>query len=261
MTIQVSPDGLARFLIRGNGENPECRIVSDGVETILGHLGALASGCAFEMFPDGRIVLAHFPERRDDNKTRNAAILAPDGAIYVRFHIGYGHEDIQVCPNGRIWVSYFDEGVYSGGEIPSNGLVAFDERGRLVWENRQRTLIDDCYALNVSSAGVWFCAYSSFDLCQVMADGEVSVHQNSVVGAPAFALEGNKVVFAHKYNETPGVMYWAEISSGELGKPQAGRFATSDKTEIPPHGVRMRGGFVHVFAGDGWYRGHISELD
>lgn len=157
-------------------------------------------------------------------------------------------------------MSYFDEGVFSGGRLPANGLNAFDDRGQLVWQNDQTNRIDDCYALNVSDAGVWYCAYSDFDLCRVNDDGQTIAYRNNICGAPAFAIHADRVLFAFQYNEPPDTMYLATLSNGRLSKPKRTRIATEDGVEIPVHGLRMRGGFVHVFAKDIWYRGHLADI-
>ena len=42
--------------------------------------------------------------------------------------LGDGSEDVQTTPDGRIWVSYFDEGVF-GRTIAKEGVVCFDLSG------------------------------------------------------------------------------------------------------------------------------------
>lgn len=255
MGIAVGPKGEAHFLLRvDDRDDPERVFHSGGVRQSLGRW---RYGLR-DVFLDGRILLAGFPSKRADNDEKTAVILSPEGAELVRLHTGYGVEDIQVGPDGRIWVSYFDEGVYSGGELPSHGLVALDQTGEVVWKNRYRVEISDCYALNVSSAGVWFCPYTDIDLCRVMADG--SIRQRSVHGAHAFAIHADHVLFAHQYREAPGTVHLADIGETAVGAPKVMQIVTEDGLDIPQHGIFMRGGFVHVFAGDGWYRGHLSEI-
>lgn len=84
--------------------------------------------------------------------------------------LGKGIEAIQTEPGGRIWVSYFDEGVYGSG-ISTEGLVCFDGAGAPIFRfrefARQNELphIDDCYAMNVAANGeVWVNYYSDFPL-------------------------------------------------------------------------------------------------
>lgn len=254
--ISVGPKGEAHYLKSDKAGN-DIWLLSKNSERWL---GPQRRGIwLFDVFPDGRVCFADFPKQRDDNTDKNAVILGPDNAPLVSFHAGYGIEDIQIGPDNRIWFSYFDEGVYSGGLLPSHGLNAFDEEGRVLWKNNQ-SVISDCYALNVSNEGVWFCAYTDFDLCRVTDEGRVSAYQNAVRGARAFAIHSNRVMFSHQYKEPPETVHLAALSGGIVSKPEQAKLSTCDDVEIPKHGVRMRGGFVHVFAEGNWYRGHLSEL-
>ena len=205
-------------------------------------------------------MLASHPAHRSDDEEKTAVILGPDGTERTLFHIGYGFEDIQAGSDGRIWVSYFDEGVYSGGLLPSEGLVAFDDTGDVVWRNERRVEISDCYALNVSAEGVWFCPYTDFELCRVEDDGSVTRRENPIHGAGAFAIHAGHVLFGHQYREPPGTIHLATIGDKRVGNPEVMQIAPEDGTVIPPHGVYMRGGVVHIFAGESWYRGHLSEI-
>lgn len=92
------------------------------------------------------------------------------GVLRESLDLGNGIEDLQTEPNGRIWVSYFDEGVYGSG-ISTEGLVCFDGEGTPVFRflefarRHQLPHIDDCYALNVAANGdVWVNYYSDFPL-------------------------------------------------------------------------------------------------
>lgn len=50
------------------------------------------------------------------------------GNTRFELNLGDASEDLQTTPQGLIWVSYFDEGVY-GGSIGRQGLVCFDNAG------------------------------------------------------------------------------------------------------------------------------------
>ena len=92
------------------------------------------------------------------------------GALKELLDLGKGIAYVQTEPSGRIWVSYYDEGVYGSG-ISTEGLVCFDGAGTPVFryqefaEQNELPHIDDCYAMNVSAAGdVWVNYYSDFPL-------------------------------------------------------------------------------------------------
>lgn len=260
MVISVGADGEARYLISTKGDDPAARLVENGIDMALGRIGELAKSYRFDVFPDGRIVLAVFPPRRADRTTRNAAILAPDGTELVRFHVGYGYEDIQIGPDGRIWVSYFDEGVFSDGIVPANGLVAFEASGTLVWENAHQVEIVDCYALNVSGEGVWFYAYSDFDLCRVGEDGRITAYSTAIRGAGCVAVWRDRVLFGAQYDESPHTAHLAELSAGTVGHARRVTLCTREQFDDPKPHIRMRAGYVHMFTSGRWYRGHLSEL-
>ncbi len=66
---------------------------------------------------------------------------------------------------GRIWVGYFDEGIYGGDPLSSHGLSRFDQRGKLEyqWDYRENGPIDDCDALTLDENDrAWVCPYSRY---------------------------------------------------------------------------------------------------
>jgi hypothetical protein len=92
------------------------------------------------------------------------------GHFVTSLDLGDASEDLQTTPDGRIWVSYFDEGVF-GGSISSEGFICFDRSGVPVFryakfaEQNNLPFISDCYAINVSVSGdVWLSYYTDFPL-------------------------------------------------------------------------------------------------
>jgi hypothetical protein len=53
------------------------------------------------------------------------------GRLQRTLDLGDASEDLQTTPNGKIWVSYFDEGVYGGGVGSQQGVVCFDSSGHI----------------------------------------------------------------------------------------------------------------------------------
>jgi hypothetical protein len=86
--------------------------------------------------------------------------------------LGDAIEDLQTTSDGRIWASYFDEGVFGRG-VGTNGLVCFDASGDVKFEFAKLAettglaQIDDCYALNVCDDHVWLSYYSDFPLVRL----------------------------------------------------------------------------------------------
>ena len=104
-----------------------------------------------------------------------ATLCDAQGAARSVLDLGDASEDLQTTPDGRIWVSYFDEGVFGSG-ISRQGLVCFDAAGRAVFryaefaERHALPMICDCYAMNVDETGaVWLNYYMDFPLVQLRA--------------------------------------------------------------------------------------------
>ncbi len=144
--------------------------------------------------------------RADDDGDRNAHIHDGSGRHLRSFHAGDGIQDVQTTEDGRIWVSYFDEGVFGGTKLGRSGLVCLDDRGRCGFD--YATLVGDdvpsiadCYALNVcSDREVWLCYYTGFPLVRLLDGKPEGVWlKQPVSGSPGFAVSGELILFAGGY--------------------------------------------------------------
>ena len=102
-----------------------------------------------------------------------ASVYDQAGKLKESIDLGDAIEDVQTTTDGKIWVSYFDEGVFGGG-IGQHGLVCFDALGKAIFkyldfaEQNKLPFIHDCYALNViSDEEVWLSYYSDFPLVSI----------------------------------------------------------------------------------------------
>jgi hypothetical protein len=118
----------------------------------------------FDQFPDGRWLVVGTRTLGGDN----ARILTSNGKLLRRITLGDGIADVQTDTSCRLWVSWFDEGVFGNREWvipgrewpPSSSVIAcFDDTGRVIWEPTYAELEEipaDCYALNVDrDAWAW----------------------------------------------------------------------------------------------------------
>ncbi|HKF47177.1 MAG TPA: hypothetical protein VKB38_07445 [Terracidiphilus sp.] len=130
-----------------------------------------------------------------------ANVYGTDGELLRTMKIGDAVEDLQTLSDGRIWVSYFDEGVYGSG-ISTQGLVCFDRAGKAIFKFREYAdkpklpPIDDCYAMNVTGHGdVWVNYYMAFPLV-LLREMEASQHwlEFGSMGN-AFAVRGDHVIY------------------------------------------------------------------
>ncbi|MFF1990858.1 hypothetical protein ACFVWC_06095 [Bacillus mycoides] len=165
----------------------------------------------------------------------NAVIYNADGSEYVKFYAGEGIQDCQVDANEEIWISYYDEGIFGESLIGANGIVAFDSKGRLIFDSYDQYVerfnvppIDDCYAMNVIDGDVWLYYYSEFPLVQ-MKDKKFHMSWNEInvtreIWSKSFAVAQGKVVFITQdkklviYDLNNNHVYDSNLCT-ELGEP------------------------------------------
>jgi hypothetical protein len=145
--------------------------------------------------------------RADDEQDRNAQVYDGFGRHVRSFHAGDGIQDVQTTEDGRLWVSYFDEGVFGDTTLGQSGLVCLDDHGRCVFDfptlvGDDVPSIADCYAMNVGSdREVWLCYYTDFPLVRLLDGKPEGIWlKQPVSGSPGFAVSGELILFAGGYN-------------------------------------------------------------
>lgn len=174
----------AHHLIHWTEGSPEavCFEQSQGLSTF--HIQPLAEGWLLG-------------ERRGGSAT----IYDKRGRVRAFLDLGDASEDLMTTPDGRVWVSYFDEGVYGGG-MGSQGLVCFDRQGGQVFrygefaDKSGLPRIDDCYAMNVMSSGdVWLNYYMDFPLVRLRDYALDRVWPEFGSLGSAFAIRGGFAIY------------------------------------------------------------------
>lgn len=129
-----------------------------------------------------------------------ATVYGAGGNVRFTLDLGDASEDLQTTPEGLIWVSYFDEGVF-GSSIGRQGLVCFDKAGTPLFkyadfaEQNDLPMICDCYAMNVDQTGaVWLNYYTDFPLVRLRDFAAEQVWKAFGVLGKAFAVRGNEVI-------------------------------------------------------------------
>lgn len=161
----------------------------------------------FDRFPDGRWLVTVA-----SGDVNNARILGPDGRELRRIRLGDGIEHLKIDDAGRIWIGWFDEGVfgnrdwsYPGRRWPPNGcgVAAFDEFGSVVSEadGGPHNGIVDCYALNVAGETAWACTYTNFPIVSLAVDQRPRWWRSELSGVRAVAVRPPHVVAAGGYSE------------------------------------------------------------
>jgi hypothetical protein len=142
-----------------------------------------------------------------EGPARNAAVVDWQGRVTGKLTLGDGIEDVRVAPDGAIWVSYFDEGVFSAipDPIGAPGLVAFDASGATRFAFDAEVAggegICDAYALNVTADGAaWVYYYSEFPIVRVQS-GRYRSWPTTIEGARALAIHGDRALLYGSYGE------------------------------------------------------------
>ena len=226
-----------------------------------------------DLFGDGRMLIAGTRARwrgpRDFDL--NGIVLDPAKGEREQFLLGDGIEDVGIDAQDRIWVSYFDEGVFgnygwnhSGPTGPgAGGLVCFAPNGDRLWSFNDTVLpsIDDCYALNVQHETVWAYYYSAFELCEI--DMNFRTQQISGVpvhGAKAFAVCDAGFVFWRQYREAADTFHVVPRTWKGLGTPRQVRGVLPGGVSFESSTVVGRGPVLHALNKGGWFATDISEL-
>ncbi|PRA08702.1 MULTISPECIES: hypothetical protein [unclassified Paenibacillus] len=157
----------------------------------------------------------------------NAKVCDLDGNTIREFLLGDGIQSVQVTEKGTIWTSYFDEGVFGNygwsDPIGSYGLLAWDEHGNKLYENREAD-IADCYALNVvNEKQVWFYFYTDFELGCISGgtrEPNVTFMNPNISGSSGFSTDGYHFLFDAGYGKHGTFVLKKMEKPGRLSKGQ-----------------------------------------
>jgi len=155
---------------------------------------------------------------------KNGHIWRSDGTLVRQIALGEGINQVQTSSRSEVWVGYNDEGVYRAGEP---GLTCFDPDGKRTFSFADSVanddvvpIIDDCYALNVSSDNeIWVYYYSAFPLVRLVDKRLAGIWTRVPgLGAHAFAVGEKSVLFAGDYGDRSSITrYFPESGRIEMG--------------------------------------------
>jgi hypothetical protein len=187
----------------------------------------------------------------------------PQGRVRSELNLGDASEDLQTTPDGRIWVSYFDEGVFGNG-IGTQGVVCFDGKATPLFryanfaEQSGLPFISDCYAMNVGSNGeVWLNYYTDFPLVRLQNFLLDRIWQSFGALGSAFATDENKILYFQDSK-----VWVANLLL--LTAPEPTALLDETGTALMPitdrrMGMAARGSKVLINTGAGVYEGLISS--
>jgi hypothetical protein len=181
---------------------------------------ALRSSQYFIVQPleSGRLLCVKSCCRHGEN---NAFIREAHGDIVDAFRLGDAIEDVQVAGDGKIWVSYFDEGVFGSG-LGQAGLACFSRDGEVEFRFNHSAMaldlptIDDCYAMNVAGDGETYAYYySDFPLVRIKDKQITKVCEVPIHGSHAFAVHEDWALFSGAYDKR-GIFFLVNLSGREV---------------------------------------------
>lgn len=226
----------------------------------------------FDRFTDGRWLLTSRRIVEGDNPRRSGAIYAPDGTLLNDIMLGDGIEHMKIDDQNRIWVGWFDEGVFGndrwswpGRDWPpsSDGIAAFDASNALV-ANGPDIGVADCYALNVHQDGIWACSYADFPILRYGPGGAWHLWASPVIGPRALAVSYPYVLLAGGYPDQHDDCHLLRLSTSGAGTGKAeviGRWTLplgsySDTVRL----IEGRGPGLHIVSETHWHRWNIHDF-
>lgn len=234
--------------------------------------GTLYSGIEFpleqpfpliEQFADGRWLITHARSRGNGN----ARVVAANGVEQRRFELGDGIEHIKIDDTGRIWVGWFDEGVFGndnwrlpGRKWPpsAHGLAAFDDTGALI-QHATLESVADCYALNVFGTEAWACTYTDFPISRLGNAGE-QIWQTDLRGTRAIAVGPPFILAAGGYKEEGNRVVLLKLGPSDAQMVGEWRlpfeFGFPHKVDL----IDARADELHVVLGQQWLRWRVSDF-
>jgi len=208
-----------------------------------------------DMFPDGKILLVapRCGWKASGVYDSNGVVFDPATGKQSHIHLGDGIDRAYVDAFGRIWVAYFDEGVF-GGSIGSAGLVCFSERGDTIWTYPADDRMADCYALNVSNAEAAIFFYTEFPLCRISSDFKLTYWTTGLAGCHEFAISETAVLFSGQYKDPPDAAYLGRFEAdGSLNRHRV-RLQLPNGAPVPKGQLLGRGRHMYFFDSHGVYR-------
>ncbi|MCF6195941.1 MAG: hypothetical protein L3J50_04485 [Emcibacter sp.] len=167
------------------------------------------------------LVCARSGYKSPGNLFKNGRVYSLSGKFLKDYYLGDGIESVQVTKDGRIWTSYFDEGIY--GDLPDSksGLVQWNNDGEKLFEFLPCDglgSIDECYALNVETENTTWCYYyDGFPLVKIENNTIDTYWTIPVEGSKAFAIHGDNALFLGGYNDHDSI-YLLKLTANHTAK-------------------------------------------
>lgn len=227
-----------------------------------------------DLFSDGGCVLvgARSSWRSKHDFDLNGALIERGTKVAKRVCFGDGIESLGIDGKDRIWISYFDEGVFGNfgwshtgpTGLGAGGVNCFDRTGELLWQHNREDAsehIDDCYAMNVSPFGVWFYFYSAFKIASIKESYSVEYFDTPISGSDSFVTDGHRFVFSSQYDEPVTTFHATNLHRGKLVHRRKLSLSLPARINADQIKMKARGDKLHVFTDKDWIVYDLRSLD
>lgn len=220
-----------------------------------------------DVFPDGRILVvgSRCAWRGPNDYDLNGIVFDPGSGQVSRILLGDGINRVGIDRLGRIWVAYFDEGIFGNfgwgnpgpRPIGAAGLVCFAASGEKLWELADDSMAD-CYALNVCGSEAFIYLYTEFPICRIAADFKQTSWTTTLRGCHELAISEAQVLLSGQYEDPPDVGYVGTLQFGELRDVRKVRLQLPDGTPLPMRRLQGRGEHMYFFNEASVYRARLD---
>lgn len=272
----VSPAG-ATFPDARSPRPLDVRVTVQGAEgTAVTSIARLSlANITAQPLPGGRILIVGVRSYwRPEGADRNAVIYDTDGRVVAKEVLGDGISHVQSDSTGRVWVGYFDEGVYgnygwgkrdSSEPVGSCGLVRFSPDLRPDWRYPSATspfgFINDCYALNVDDTTAWACYDADFPVVRIENDVLVGWRNDEVTGVGALAVAGDTAALYGGFRPDRHRLAFGELRDGIFQTTGEYRVVLPGGIDVPA-GTQVigRGASLHFLTETEHYHLSLDKL-
>ncbi len=242
---------------------------ADGTTTTTTIEGVPVAHPFVQFMPGGGALIVGARARYDEGEAeQNAWVVSSAGAFVGSFCAGDGIQSVQVTHSGRVWIGYFDEGVFgnfgwgradSPPPLGRAGLICWSGNGDRLYEFSPPPgfePIDDSYALSVVGDAAWVCYYSDFPVVRVDGNFETRAWTCGIEGAHTMAVgPDGRIGLIGGYRGLFDRLVVAELGDGGTKRKSTYQLVMPDGADLPADArVVARGRYINVLVGRRWLR-------
>lgn len=255
-TLRVAVDGAQR----PESGHPELRELRE----LRVLRGVLPANPSVHLLPGGEtLVVGARAARRGGDPQHNAVVYGAAGEVVRSACLGDGISQVATTASGRIWVGYFDEGVFGnfgwggvGAEpIGAAGWNGFDASLERVWTHPdpEEGEIADCYALTTSGEDCLVCPYTDWPILRARG-GRLQRWRGSVSGASELLVMGHELALVGGYQDERDRVVAGALERERLSLlPGRGQLRICGAPWRARSPLTSRDGVLHTVLDGTWY--------